>query len=350
MTHSYWMIGEIREGPAAFRETLGVLDEVDSIACEVLSRYRCIVTCSSGSSHHAGLCLSYAVSRLAGLESFSTLSSEYSEHIHSFLGKDHLLVAISQSGESADTVRASRLASEKGVDILAITGRRDSALGSLARYVVEVRGGVERAVPATKSFLAQLAAVYSLAVGLASARSRDVEVEEARRELARMPEALERALELSDRVMGGLSSVFSKTGHVFILGYGPSYVAALEAALKLKETCGIRAEAYSVREFRHGPISLLGRDTACIFIIPPDPGDTLEVFERVATTAESTGTKLMTFSHEESGAASELLLPRTLHVFATAVEVVPFQLLAYYTALERALDPDSPRLLSKIVK
>ncbi|MEM0444381.1 MAG: SIS domain-containing protein [Nitrososphaerota archaeon] len=351
MASGSYMIREIREGPAAFRETLGALGDIDSLSGEIVSRYRRIVTCSSGTSHHAGLSLSYAASRLAEVESFSTLSSEYSEHVHNFLRRDHLMIAISQSGESVDTLRAARLASEKGVDVLAISGSRGSSLGSLARYFVEARSGVERAVPATKSFMAQLAAAYSLALGLATARGIGGELEEARKELSRQPQVLQQAIELLEPFAERLSKELSGKEHVFVLGYGPSYIAALEAALKLKETCRLHAEAYSVREFRHGPISLLSSHAACVLIIPPEPGDTLEIFDKVASTARSAGALTIILSHLEwAGLASDILLPMTKHVFASAVEVVLFQLLAYYTALEKSLDPDSPPLLSKIVR
>ncbi|MCS7145396.1 MAG: SIS domain-containing protein [Nitrososphaerota archaeon] len=350
MKAEHFMIREIREGPPSFRETLESLPNMESLAGEILSRYRCLLTCSSGSSHHAGLCLSYAASRLAGVEAYSVLSSEYSEHIHSFIGKEHLLVAISQSGESADTLRAARLASAKGVDILAITAAPASTLGSMARYVLNVRCGVERAVPATKSFMAQLAAVYSLALGLASPRLGAGELGGLRGELAGLPDLLSRVVDGSEELAVRCAKEMAELREAFLLGQGPSYIAALEASLKLKETCGVHAEAYSVREFRHGPISLLDRGVACFLIVPPEPGDSLDVFERVAAEARSLGVYTMTLSHEGGVAGSDLTLPRTSHVFATAVEVAPFQLLAYYLALEKSLDPDRPRLLKKVVQ
>lgn len=350
MTASHHMIQEIHEGPAAFRETLEALSVVGVLSGEISSRYRCLVTCSSGSSHHTGLCLSYAASRLAGIEAYSAQASEYSEHVHNFLQRDHLLVAISQSGESVDTVRAARLASSKSVDVLALTSVPDSTLGSLARYVIEVRCGVERAVPATKSFMAQLAAVYSLTLGLASTRLGVSEVGSIKEDLARLPRLLEQTIDRFEELMRRQAKRLAGVRHAFILGYGPSYIAALEASLKLKETCGIHAEAYSIGEFRHGPISLLDSDAACIFITPPEPGDYLEVFEKVAAEASSSGSQTVMLSHEGGGLAADLSLPRIAHVLATAVEVVPFQLLAYYTAVERGLDPDRPRRLRKVVQ
>lgn len=343
------MIREIREGPDSFRETLEALGRMETLSAEILSRYRCLITCSSGSSYHAGLALSYAASRLAGIEAYSILSSEYSEHIHSYIGGDHLLIAISQSGESADTLRAAKLAVAKGVDVLAITAAPGSTLASLARYVVGVRCGVEMAVPATKSFTAQLAAAYSLALGLASAKSGGG-LEDLRSELERLPSLLRQTIEHTGGAAARLSKELARVRDVFILGYGPSYIAALEASLKLKETCGLHAEAYSVREFRHGPISLLERGVACILIMPPEPGDCLEVFERVASEAEASGAQTITLSHEARRDESEITLPQTAHVFATAPEVIPFQLLAYYTALEKSMDPDKPRLLRKVVQ
>ncbi len=249
-----------------------------------------------------------------------------------------------------DTVRAARLASSKGVDVLALTSVPDSTLGSLARYVVEVRCGVERAVPATKSFIAQLAAAYSLALGLASARLGAGGVGSIREDLARIPSLLEQTIDRSDGLMQIQAKRLAGVRHAFILGYGPSYIAALEASLKLKETCGIHAEAYSIGEFRHGPISLLDGDVACIFITPPEPGDYFEVFEKVVAEASSSGSQTVMLSHEGGGLDSDLALPRIAHVFATAVEVVPFQLLAYYTAVEKGLDPDRPRRLRKVVQ
>ncbi|GBC71447.1 Glutamine--fructose-6-phosphate aminotransferase [isomerizing] [Candidatus Calditenuaceae archaeon HR02] len=347
MTASHYMIREIREGPAAFRETLEALSVMGVPSDEIGARYRRIITCSSGSSHHAGLCLSYAASRIAGIEAYSVHASEYSEHVHNFLQRGHLLVAISQSGESVDTVRAARLASAKGVDVLALTSVPDSTLGSLARYVVVVKCGVERAIPATKSFMAQLAAVYSLAFGLAPAR---LVADSLREDLSKLPGLLGQTIDRSEELMQRQAKKLASVRHAFILGYGPSYIAALEASLKLKETCGIHAEAYSIGEFRHGPISLLDSDVACMFITPPEPGDYLDVFEKVATEALSSGSQIMMLSHEGGGLGADVTLPRISHVLATAVEVVPFQLLAYYTAVEKGLDPDRPRRLRKVVQ
>ncbi|MEM2952084.1 MAG: SIS domain-containing protein [Nitrososphaerota archaeon] len=350
MGTGHYMIREIREGPASFRETLESLAGVEDVAREIVSRYKCIVTCSSGSSHHAGLSLCYAASRLAGFEAYSVQAAEYSEHLHNILHGGHLLVAISQSGESVDTLRAARLASGRGVDVLAVTAFPQSTLASLARFVVGVRYGVERAVPATKSFMAQLAAAYSLALGLALARFGRGGVEGFRGELARLPDSLAEVVGLSEGFVRGLARELAGMRHVFLLGYGPSYIAALEASLKLKETSGIHAEAYSIREFRHGPISLLDKDVACVFIIPPEPGDCLEVFEGVGAEAEASGSHATVISHKGLDVEADLVLPGTAHAFATAVEVVPFQLLAYYTALEKSLDPDRPRRLRKVVQ
>jgi len=350
MTQEYYMVREVREGPSAFESTIEALPQIVEISREVATLYRCLLVCGSGTSYHAGVSLCYAASRLTGLESHPVPSSEFSEHAYHFLGRHHLLVAFSQSGESVDTLRAARLASEKGVDVLAVTGRRESMLGSLAKYLIEVRSGVERAIPATKSFMAQLAAAYSLALGIAAGVGRLDVAEEARRELARLPDALHRTLDLSERFAEELSGEIIAKKRVFILGYGPSYPAALEASLKLKEAGGVHAEAYSAREFRHGPLSLLGSEAALISIVPPEPGDTLQIFEQVCETARSTGAQVLIVSHGGAGPPPDLSLPPTLHELATAVEVVPFQLLAYYTAVKKSYNPDRPPLLSKVVR
>lgn len=347
-SEGYAIYREIWEGPAVYRETLEALGNLDDLAANILKRYRAIIACSCGSSHHAGLALCYAASRLAGLTAYAVQASEYPAYAHHHVGSEHLLVAISQSGETGDTIRAARMAREKGVRVLAITGGAGSSLAGLADHVLPVGGGAERAVPATKSFVAQLAACYAFA----SALSRAAGGQDLVQELQAQPEMLQETLSRSESFAREYAESLAAVRGLFILGYGPSFIAALEASLKLKETCGIHAEAYSIWEFRHGPISLLDGERPCIMIVPPRPGDSLEAFEKVSATARGAGARVLLVSHSplRMDVSETLTIPETRGEFATALEVAPFQLLAYYTALRRGLDPDRPRLLTKVVR
>ncbi len=344
----YAMYREIWEGPRAYRETIESLGSLAPIAEEVLASHKALLTCSCGSSHHAGLALCYAASRLSGFASYAVQASEYPVYAHHHLGREHLLAALSQSGETSDTIRAVRMARQRGVKVMAVTGRVESSLARLADYVLATRGGVERAVPATKSFISQLAACYAFASAMSLA-SGGVDLFP---ELQRQPGLFEEALAASEGFAKERARQFSQIRSVFLLGYGPSFIAALEASLKLKETCGIHAEAYSVWEFRHGPISLLDSEKACIMILPPSPSEAAEAFEKVYATARGVGATVLTVSHSPTDTFGPdiLVLPRAREEFATAVEVAPFQLLSYYTALEKSLDPDRPRLLTKVVQ
>jgi len=347
-SEGYAIYREIWEGPAAYRETLEALGNLDDLAANILKRYRAIIACSCGSSHHAGLALCYAASRLAGLTAYAVQASEYPAYAHHHVGSEHLLVAISQSGETGDTIRAARMAREKGVRVLAITGGAGSSLAGLADHVLPVGGGAERAVPATKSFVAQLAACYAFA----SALSRAAGGQDLVQELQAQPEMLQETLSRSESFAREYAESLAAVRSLFILGYGPSFIAALEASLKLKETCGIHAEAYSIWEFRHGPISLLDGERPCIMIVPPRPGDSLEAVEKVSATARGAGARVLLVSHSplRMDVSETLIIPETRREFATTLEVAPFQLLAYYTALRRGLDPDRPRLLTKVVR
>jgi glucosamine--fructose-6-phosphate aminotransferase (isomerizing) len=347
-SEGYAMYREIWEGPAAYRETLEGLGSLDDLAGSILKLYRAIIACSCGSSHHAGLALCYAASRLAGLTAYAVQASEYPAYAHHHVGAEHLLVTISQSGETRDTIRAVQMAREKGVGVLAVTGGVGSSLAGLADHVLLLGGGAEKAVPATKSFISQLAACYAFA----SALSRAAGGQDPGRELQAQPEMLEEALARSESFAREYAESLAAVRSLFILGYGPSFIAALEAALKLKETCGIHAEAYSVWEFRHGPISLLDGERPCVMIVPPRPGDSLEAFEKVAATARGAGARVLLVSHSplRMDVSESLTIPETRDEFATALEAAPFQLLAYYTALRKGLDPDRPRLLTKVVR
>ena len=337
------MIREIREGPSAFKKTLeanrGGFEEV----INALGKKSRVIVTACGTSYHAGLVLAYSISRVAGIASYAVQASEFVDYGRHLVGSDTLLVALSQSGETTDTIEAVKSVGKR-VDVLAITNKEGSTLEKLARITIVTKAGEEKAVAATKTFVAQLAAVYGIVAGL---EGRDYE----------------HLVKVADTLAGFVNGVESRVSEVadkykgyddcFILGLGNSFVTSLEAALKLKETCGIHSEAYSIYEFRHGPISLEAPNVFNVFIEPMENERWKRVFERVVERVKEAGAGAIVIRPEGSKEALEnfsyIDIPRVEELYSTVVQIIPVQFLAYYIAVKKGLNPDSPKFLTKVV-
>ncbi len=328
-----YMISEIREQPEAVRRTLlEAKREASTAARYLLGRF--VYTTGSGSSYHASLVLNRALMRIAGARATSIPASELPSWIPSDL-KNSALAAFSQSGESRDVIMAVKEFKKRAPEdpIVSITNTRDSTLASLSDLVVLTRAGKERAVAATKSYTTQLAASILLSLELAKLKGRDVSPLE--EELRKIPNKMEQVISsinvdniasrIRDKVMG------------FILGKGPNYPTALEAALKLRETSNLHYIGYAAREFLHGPIQLVSKGTPVIFL---NWSDIVEVVEKV----KSFGGDII-----KVGSGGDIPLPHTIYELSPLLMVIPMQLLSHKISLLRGLDPDKPEKLSKVV-
>ena len=351
-----YMLKEIHEQPTALRATLsgrlharGAVDlsEVDLTGLERVA----IVAC--GTSYHAGLLGKYAIERLARIPVEVAVASEY-RYADPIVDEKTLVVAISQSGETTDTLAAVEAARGFGARVLAVTNTQGSLITREADAVLLTKAGPEICVASTKTFLAQVAALNLLALELA--RTRDTVPE---RELLKLGRDLRRAPEKVEETLGLLEGRVEEAAHVFegarcalFLGRGPSYPVALEGALKLKEISYLPAEGYPAGEMKHGPIALVDENCPVVAVL----GEGL-VREKTLSNVEETlarGAHVLTIAREDDKAARRisrvvLPIPDAPEMLNALVLSVPLQLLAYRVAKNRGLDVDKPRNLAKSV-
>jgi glutamine---fructose-6-phosphate transaminase (isomerizing) len=352
-----YMLKEIHEQPDALRKTISSgrlgacgevhLPEVDLAGVERVA----IVAC--GTAYHAGLLGKHVVERLARLPVEVAVASEY-RYADPIGDESTLVVAISQSGETTDTLAAVGAARDFGGRVLAVTNTQGSLITREADAVLLTGAGPEIGVAATKTFLAQVAALDLLALELARARETvpKNELQRLGRELRRAPEKVEETLELLEGWVEEAARLFEAARCALFLGRGPSYPVALEGALKLKEISYLPAEGHPAGEMKHGPIALVDEHCPVVAVL----GEGL-VREKTLSNVEETvarGANVVTIAREDDKAARRtsrvvLPVPEAPEVLGPLVNSVPLQLLAYRVAKDRALDVDKPRNLAKSV-
>jgi glucosamine--fructose-6-phosphate aminotransferase (isomerizing) len=349
------MLREIHEQPQAVQITLTEgCREVRSIAEEIRSKnYEMIYITGSGTSYHAGLAGQYALFTLTKLVTSLIPASEFPVWIPSVAKKSALLIAISQSGESTDVLAAAKTALEKEMDILAVTNTPSSSLTKMSRYTLLTRAGEELAVTATKSYTAQLAILFLLALELTGPEGLESEdLAQFRKKLFETPKLISKTISVNENLMRELSNTHKDKSSFFLLGSGSNYATAMEGALKLKEACNIFAEGFASREFLHGPIQLLNQKTPVLFMLSADE---IESFLELMETITKFGSPLISISEKskrvEEVSTGLVCIPEGFpKTFSPILYVVPLQLLAYYSSIARNLNPDKPEKLRKVVK
>jgi glucosamine--fructose-6-phosphate aminotransferase (isomerizing) len=344
-TWRHYMQKEIFEQPAAVAATLETASHANAAlfgpqADRLFQDTASVLILACGTSHHAGLVARYWIESLAGIPCTVEIASEY-RYRDSVPDPRALVIAISQSGETADTIAALQHARGLGQErTLAICNVPESSLirGSLLKFLT--RAGPEIGVASTKAFTCQLAALLVLAICLAKVKGRisPAKDEELRDALRRLPAALSRALR-SEPEMAAWARRFAAREHALFLGRGVHYPIAMEGALKLKEISYIHAEAYAAGELKHGPLALVDRDMPVVAIAPRDA--LLEKLKSNIEEVRSRGGELYVLDGAALGSAPAILSP--------VVATVPLQLLAYHAALLRGNDVDKPRNLAKSV-
>jgi glucosamine--fructose-6-phosphate aminotransferase (isomerizing) len=347
--YPHFMIKEIFEQPRAIRDTLKIPTVFLDKAAR-LTKGR-IYLIGSGTSYHACLSASYTASALIGMEMRPLISSEFADALLSL--EDSTVIAVSQSGETADTLNAVKHAKSKGARVVGVTNTLGSSITTLSDAYICTQSGPEIGVAATKTFLTQLVALdlLLLRLGLFSGKLSESEHDLITKELSSLPGLVEQILSRSNRVKD-LALKYSTKENAFFLGRGANVATALEGALKLKEISYIHAEGYPAGESKHGPISLVEPNFLCVFIAPRDRtrdriiGNIMEMKARGAEvfsviTEGDEELKGISDEYFEVPVAGEILYP----VLCT----VPLQLLAYYAATFRGFDPDKPRNLAKSV-
>jgi len=351
------MLKEIFEEPEVLRKTINLeQDRIRRIASEVSSEnYELLYITGSGTSYHAGLASQYALSNLTDLIVTALPASEFHDWVPSKIFRKTLLIAISQSGESADILEAVEAASQRGISLLGVTNTLNSTLARKADFCIFPRAGKELAVPATKTYVAQLMSIFMFSVNLALESKGDDESAEIKKNLYQAPQALEDTLRSLKSQIREAAERFKDKKAIFLLGSGPNYATALEGALKLKETCNVFAEGFATREFLHGPLRLVDERTLMIIIASSDE---VEATVKLGNSLREFGASVIFISEKSPDAArlvensdESFLVPSgLLKVFSPLLYAVPLQLFTYYTSISKGLNPDKPEKLSKVVK
>ena len=357
--YRHFMLKEIHEQPQAVTDTLrgrtslnpGALDFAGpNLTQDRLARTRKVHLVGCGTAWHAALVGKFLLEELAGIPVEVDYGSEF-RHRTPLVEPDSLVLLVSQSGETADTLAAVEMGRERGAGSLSICNVVDSSLARKSDGVFYTHAGPEISVASTKAFTTQLAALYVLAVrlGQIGGRLRSAEAARLLEDAARLPGWIETALDLEEPV-AELAHGLSHAGHVLYLGRGIHYPIALEGALKLKEISYIHAEGYPAGELKHGPIALVDEDMPVVLLLPRDRyyPKTLGNLKEV----ESRGGNVLVVTDDPDEAATSkptLVVPKVPYHLAPVVLTIPLQLLAYHIAVHRGTDVDQPRNLAKSV-
>ncbi|MCX6394236.1 MAG: glutamine--fructose-6-phosphate transaminase (isomerizing) [Solirubrobacterales bacterium] len=357
-----FMLKEIHEQADALSETIadrtvrpdGVdLGDLGAIDDALLSRINRIVVVACGTSYHAGLIGRYAIEAWARVPVEVELASEY-RYRTPVVGPDDLVIGITQSGETRDTLAAMRCAQEAGATVLALTNIMGSQAEREADGVLFTRAGLEIGVAATKTFITQVAALGLLGLRLAELRgSLDKQrLTELVAEMKSLPRLVAETIEMSEGPAMEIGTRYSKAGFFLYIGRNAGLPIALEGALKLKEIAYVPTDAYAAGEMKHGPIALLDEDTPVVCVATDSPvlekivSNVMEVRARGAVVI---GVETVGSSALDGIAEDRIQVPQADPILGALLAVIPLQLLAYSIARERGLNVDQPRNLAKTV-
>lgn len=355
----HFMMKEIHEQPKAVQDTLASIIKQGSIdftglglTDEEIRNFSQIHVVACGSAYHVGVTIQYVMEDLAKIPLRTELASEF-RYRNPILGKNDLVIVISQSGETADTLAALREAKNRGVKTLAIVNVVGSSIAREADHVLYTVAGPEISVATTKAYSTQLVAGYLLAIQFAKVRGKmeQEKYDELLEEIQTLPEKIEKVLEDKERIQW-FASKYSNAKDVFFIGRGIDYATCLEGSLKLKEISYIHSEAYAAGELKHGTISLIEDGTLVVGVLTQP-----ELFEKTMSNlieVKSRGAYLMGLTNYgrynvEDNADFTVYIPKTDEHFATSLAIIPLQLLGYYVSVAKGLDVDKPRNLAKSV-
>lgn len=355
----HFMMKEIHEQPKAVQDTIHSFvkeEKIDfselGITEEEIQKYSQIHIVACGSAYHVGIAAQYVIEDLAKIPVRVELASEF-RYRSPMLSPEELVVIISQSGETADSLAALREAKSRGIKTLAIVNVVGSSIAREADYVFYTLAGPEISVATTKAYSTQLIAVYLLAIEFAKVRgelNEDVYCS-LLSELKTIPAKIEKILDDKERLQW-FAAKFSNAKDIFFIGRGLDYAISLEGSLKMKEISYIHSEAYAAGELKHGTISLIEDGTLVIGVLT-QPG----LYEKTLSNlveVKSRGAYLMGLTNYGNYSIEDTVdfttyIPKTDEHFATSLAVVPLQLMGYYVSVAKGLDVDKPRNLAKSV-
>ena len=356
----HFMMKEIHDQPSALADTLYgrvanqrvISESLGARAEELLDKVENIHIVACGTSYNAGCVGKYWIEAIAGVPTHVEIASEY-RYRQVFVPKNTLFVTLSQSGETADTLEALRMAKELGyIGTLTICNSAHSSMVRESDLVMMTQAGPEIGVASTKAFTTQLLSI--LLVTLMMAKHRGMSVEQEQEYVANLTHAAaasDLTLKMSDELKE-LAKDFADKNHTLFLGRGPMWPIAMEGALKLKEISYIHAEAYAAGELKHGPLALIDEEMPVVVVAPNN--ELLDKLKSNMQVVRARGGQLYVFADAETGIKSEpgmkvITMPHADRLIAPIVYTVPLQLLAYHVAVLRGTDVDQPRNLAKSV-
>jgi glucosamine--fructose-6-phosphate aminotransferase (isomerizing) len=353
--YPYFMLKEIMEQPLALRNTLRLQEHYLELMTTFLDRASEVFLVACGTSHHACLASTYMFSKLAFHITHPSIASEFVEQYGKSVNIDSTILAVSQSGETADTLASVESARQRAATILGLTNTIGSTLTRVSRVYIGQQSGPEIGVAATKTFTSQLSVLSQLAIHLAKKRGKisQEEIDVLEEKVLKIPDIVETILRTQQEKIKQLAKKYKDSTAFFFLGRGISYATALEGRLKLMEIAYVPAIAFPAGESKHGPISLVEQGFPVVFICARDEtrrtlvGNIMEMKARGATILA-----ICEESDEEIKRLADdyIEVPQGIpEVLSPIPYVVPLQLFAYYMALERGCDPDKPRNLAKSV-
>ncbi|MCQ2115592.1 MAG: glutamine--fructose-6-phosphate transaminase (isomerizing) [Bacteroidales bacterium] len=357
--YEHFMMKEIHEQPKAMADTLasvikdGRIDiSATGIDADLIRSYRTITIAACGSAWHVGMEAQYIIEDLAGIPVRVELASEF-RYRCPIVGKGDLVIVISQSGETADSLAALREAKGRGADTLAIVNVLGSSIAREADHVMYTLAGPEIAVATTKAYSTQLMAIDVLAVEFAHVLGRidDEKYAALVADLLTIPEKVASLLEDKERIQW-FAAKYANAHDAFFIGRGLDYAVCLEGSLKMKEVSYVHSEAYAAGELKHGTISLIEDNTLLVGVLTQSA-----LYEKTLSNmveCKSRGAFLMAITSRghyevEDTADFTIYVPRTDEHFIGSLAVIPLQLLGYYTSVAKGLDVDKPRNLAKSV-
>ncbi len=353
--YPHFMLKEIHEQPDAIRKTLRLRSETIETAARLIREAENVYILAMGTSGHAAKAGRHMFASLSGILPSFELASDFQDTVYGSLSERDCIIAITQSGETTDTITAVKYAKHYGAKIIAITNVVGSSITRLADHTVLTQAGPEIGVAATKTFMVQLTslALIALALGEMTGFKESEEIVKKRSSLEKLPELVSEVISRNEERARKLASILYEKPSLLFLGRGVSMATAEEGALKLKEIAYNHAEAYSAGESKHGPIALVQDGYPVIFVVPSDEtrnriiGNIMEMKARGAT--------IISVTQKEDVEITELsdyvfTVPEITEAeFSVMPYVVPLQLFSYYMALRNGYDPDKPRNLAKSV-
>ena len=357
--YEHFMLKEIHEQPKAVQDTVGAYvkdGKIDfspaGITEEFLRGLERIYIVACGSAYHVGVAGKYVLEEMADIPVEVDLASEF-RYRDPKLVKNSAVIIVSQSGETADSLAALRLAKEKEIPVIGIVNVVGSSIARESDYILYTYAGPEISVATTKAYSTQLIAVYLLAIGTAKAKGilADERYTELLDELGRLPEKIQRVLDDKERIQW-FASKYANAKDIFFIGRGIDYAISMEGSLKMKEISYIHSEAYAAGELKHGTISLIEDGTLVVGVATRK-----DLFEKTISNmveVKSRGAYLMgltlygNYSIEDTADFS-VYVPKTEKYFTTSLAIIPLQLMGYYVSVAKGLDVDKPRNLAKSV-